>query len=129
MKNYIRLIGKNVPSSKNSKVITKQGKIIPSKLTQDYVKWALPQLQEQKEKWQTLTSTLQRPYKVGFKLFRDSARHYDFINIIQVLADLMVKAGYLEDDDTKHFIPFYLGEEIVKDKELAGCYIIPMITA
>lgn len=128
MNNYIRLIGKNVPSSKNSKQITKNGKIIPSKLTRDYVEWALPLLIEQKEKWKVLTANLQPPIKVGFKLFRDSKRKYDFINIIQVLADLMVKAGYIEDDDTKNFIPFYLGEDVVDDKELAGVYIFPMIT-
>lgn len=128
MDNYIRLIGKNVPSSKNSKQITKSGKIISSKLTREYVKWALPLLIEQKEKWDFLTSNLQPPYKIGFKLFRDSARRYDFINIIQVLADLLVKVGYIIDDNTKNFIPYYLGEEVVDDKKLAGVYIFPIIT-
>lgn len=124
----IRLIGKNVPSSKNSKQITKNGKIIPSKLTREYVDWATPILVENKDKWNALIANLQPPYKIGFKLFRDSRRRYDFINVIQVLADLMVKAGYIQDDDTKNFIPYYLGEEVVDDKELSGVYIIPMLT-
>lgn len=128
MDNYIRLIGKNVPSSKNSKQITKSGKIIPSKLTREYVDWATPILVENKEKWNALIANLQPPYKIGFKLFRDSRRRYDFINIVQVLADLLVKVGYIMDDNTKNFIPYYLGEEVVEDKKLAGVYIFPIIT-
>lgn len=128
MDNYIRLIGKNVPSSKNSKQITKSGKIIPSKLTREYVDWATPILVENTEKWNALIANLQPPYKIGFKLFRDSRRRYDFINIVQVLADLLVKVGYIMDDNTKNFIPYYLGEEVVDNKELAGVYIFPIIT-
>lgn len=120
----IYLIGKNVPSSKNSKQITKYGKIIPSKLTREYVDWALPLLQEQLPIWQEMIEDVngEQPLKVMFTLHRDSHRHYDFINVLQVLQDLLVKASYLEDDDTKHIIPYYGGEDVV-NKEQSGVEI------
>lgn len=115
-----KLIGKNVPSSKNSKVLTKQGRIIPSKLTREYEVWALPILEELKEQFISAKNEVnETPLKIGFYLYRDSRRRYDFINVVQVLADLFVKVGYIEDDDTKHFIPIYQGEEIAT-KENSG---------
>lgn len=52
----------------------------------------------------------------------DSKRKWDFVNIIQIIADLMQKEGYLIDDDTKNFIPLYAGEEVANKKE-AGVII------
>ena len=49
--NWIILQGLNVPSSKNSKILTGK-RIIKSKLCQNYIKWATPLLQSQKEKWE-----------------------------------------------------------------------------
>lgn len=62
------------------------------------------------------------PLKVSFYFYRDSKRKWDFVNIVQVIADLMQKEGYLIDDDTKNFIPLYAGEEVTTKKE-AGVII------
>lgn len=122
MKQQIELIGQNVPSKKNSKIITKSKRIISSKLVQYYERWATPLLKQQLSIWQQMVQNKPLPLKVSFYFFRDSKRKWDFVNIVQVIADLMQKEGYLIDDDTKNFIPLYAGEEIVSKKE-AGVII------
>lgn len=114
MNQWIELIGKNVPSSKNSKTWT--GKIlIKNKLCQEYIKWAKPLLAANKPLWDTQMQRVEQfPIKVKFYFYRDSKRHWDFINIVQILADLLQSEGYIENDDTSHFIPVYAGEEITK---------------
>lgn len=117
MKQQIELIGLNVPSKKNSKIITKNKRVISSKLVQYYERWATPRLKEQLPTWQQMVQDKPLPLKVSFYFFRDSKRKWDFVNIVQVIADLMQKEGYLIDDDTKNFIPLYVGEQIVPKKE------------
>lgn len=117
MKQQIRLIGQNVPSKKNSKIITKSKRVISSKLVQYYERWATPRLKEQLPTWQEMIQNKPLPLKVSFYFYRDSKRKWDFVNIVQVIADLMQKEGYLIDDDTKNFIPLYAGEEVVSKKE------------
>lgn len=122
MKQQIELIGLNVPSKKNSKIITKNKRVISSKLVQYYERWATPLLKQQLPIWQKMIQGKTLPLKVSFYFFRDSKRKWDFVNIVQVLADLMQKEGYLIDDDTKNFIPLYAGEETTSKKE-AGVII------
>lgn len=122
MKQQIRLIGQNVPSKKNSKIITKSKRVISSKLVQYYERWATPLLKQQLPTWQQMIQNKPLPLKVSFYFFRDSKRKWDFVNIVQVIADLMQKEGYLIDDDTKNFIPLYKGEEVTTKKE-AGVII------
>lgn len=122
MKQQIELIGLNVPSKKNSKIITKNKRVISSKLVQYYERWCSPILKQQLPTWQKIIQNKPLPLKVSFYFYRDSKRKWDFVNIVQVLADLMQKEGYLVDDDTKNFIPLYAGEEIVPKKE-AGVII------
>lgn len=122
MKQQIELIGLNVPSKKNSKIITKNKRVISSKLVQYYERWCSPILKQQLPTWQKIIQNKPLPLKVSFYFYRDSKRKWDFVNIVQVLADLMQKEGYLIDDDTKNFIPLYAGEEIVPKKE-AGVII------
>lgn len=122
MKQQIELIGQNVPSKKNSKIITKSKRVISSKLVQYYERWATPRLKEQLPTWQKMIQNKPLPLKVSFYFYRDSKRKWDFVNIVQVIADLMQKEGYLIDDDTKNFIPLYAGEQVVSKKE-AGVII------
>lgn len=122
MKQQIELIGQNVPSKKNSKIITKSKRVISSKLVQYYERWATPLLKQQLPTWQKMIQNKPLPLKVSFYFFRDSKRKWDFVNIVQVIADLMQKEGYLIDDDTKNFIPLYKGEEVTNKKE-AGVII------
>lgn len=122
MKQQIELIGLNVPSKKNSKIITKNKKVISSKLVQYYERWCSPILKQQLPTWQKMIQNKPLPLKVSFYFYRDSKRKWDFVNIVQVIADLMQKEGYLVDDDTKNFIPLYAGEQVVSKKK-AGVII------
>ena len=119
MNEWLEFTGLNVPSSKNSKTWT--GKIlIKSKLCQRYIKWAEPLFKANKPLWESqMDKVEQLPVKVEFYFYRDSKRHWDFINILQIIADIMQAEGYLENDDTTHFVPYYAGEEVVK-KDKAG---------
>ena len=116
---YIEFIGKNVPSKKNSKIITKNRRIISSKLTRDHEEWIIPLIKDNSTEWLKMINNKEYPYKVGFYFYRDSRRKWDFVNIIQTIADVMQEHDYIKDDDTKHFIPIYLGEELT-NKEKSG---------
>ena len=122
MKQQIELIGLNVPSKKNSKIITKSKRVISSKLVQYYERWCSPILKQQLSTWQKMIQNKPLPLKVSFYFYRDSKRNWDLVKIVQVIADLMQKEGYLIDDDTKNFIPLYAGEEVTTKKE-AGVII------
>ena len=114
---WLEFIGKNVPSSKNGKRWT--GKIlIKNKLCQEYIKWAQPMFQINRPIWEKMKEEHpERPLKVEFYFYRDSKRKWDFINIVQIVADMMQTEGWLENDDTTNFIPIYAGEEVTnKDK-------------
>ncbi|MBR6043967.1 MAG: hypothetical protein IKP37_15210 [Paludibacteraceae bacterium] len=115
-----KLIGKNVPSSKNAKQWT--GKmLISNKLTQDYYKWAVPKLAELKPDILSELETKEKPYRFHYTFIRDSARRWDFANIVQSISDLLVKCNVIPDDNTKVYIPIYEGEELTRDKSDAGC--------
>lgn len=116
---FIEFIGKNVPSKKNSKIITRNKRIISSKLTRGYEQWISNLMQSNFKEWEKMTCNKTYPFKVGFYFYRDSRRKWDFVNIIQTIADVMQDYQYIIDDDTKHFIPIYLGEELTK-KEKSG---------
>lgn len=116
---YIDFIGKNVPSSKNSKIVTKSKRVIQSKLCHEYRSIMGQRFQENLKEWERMKKGKQYPIKVGFYFYRDSRRRWDFVNIVQIIADMMQEYLYIPDDDTKHFIPVYLGEETVK-KEKSG---------
>lgn len=119
MNEWIELIGKNVPSKKNSKIITKNKRIISSRLCREYEKFAGPLLQEQITTWEAMKEGKDYPLRIGFYYYRDSRRKWDICNINQVIADLMQDYLYIPDDDSKHYIPVYLGEEVVK-KDKSG---------
>ena len=117
--NWIEFIGKNVPSSKNSKTWT--GKIlIKSKLCQRYIKWAEPLFKAQKDEWEKMKQEhTERPLMVGIYFYRDSKRKFDFNNVSQILCDMMTANDYIEDDNINEMVPVYLGHEVVK-KEQSG---------
>jgi len=61
------------------------------------------------------------PYRVQFKIYRKNKQRFDYVNIIQSLADQMVKAGYLPDDSADYFIPVFEPYEV--DKQNPRCEI------
>lgn len=117
MSNYLQTvrIDGDVHSSKNSrKVIVQRGRVLVLKsdaAKKDESTFA-EQLAVQLEKWRDMTKGLQYPYYVKFCFFRGRLGRWDFANLVQGIADAMVKAGYIPDDDVDHFIPVYAGHEL-----------------
>lgn len=66
----------------------------------------------------------EHPYRVGVFFVRDSKRRFDYINIFQVVADLMVMNGLIEDDSADFLIPVFLGYKV--DKTNPGVYLVPI---
>lgn len=107
--NKMIFIKGNVPSLKNSKQwIPKIKKLIPSKTVQKYYKNYEYQFDELKDNFLSLIKNKNIPIIIEVHFVRDSKRKFDFINACQIIFDLMVKHGWLEDDDMNNLIPFPL---------------------
>jgi len=115
----------NVPSSKNSKrfVKTKNGKpkLIHSEVSMRYIKETEWNYIAGKKIFQNMVKGLPKPYYVSFKFIRDSRRKFDYVNPAQTVQDLMVKHGWLEDDNCEILIPVF--EPYEYDKENPGVII------
>lgn len=110
----------NVSSSKNSKQWT--GKyLINSKATRTYIKNSKPFYMKEKKKFLKLIKGLNKPLHISFYFIRSSRRKFDYINPAQTVQDLMVKYGWIEDDDIHNLVPHFHGYEV--DKEKAGVII------
>lgn len=133
----------NVPSLKNSKVKGKNG-IFASPTVKKYlqkvgvVKYSVRRqevvdyktrpnkFKEIEQVWNEMAQGKDKPLRVGFYFVRDSRRKFDFHNAVQILADLLVAHGFLEDDDMDCFIPVAMkmdGKYYHVDKEKPGVFI------
>jgi len=116
-------IPNNVPSSKNSKQWT--GKfLVWSKTAQQYVKdtklyWEKYKLRFENEIF--IKCSNKYPIYVEFEYHRKSRHKFDYINPTQTLLDLMVKYGWIEDDNADVIIPMF--KPYVYNKEKPGVYI------
>jgi len=132
----------NVPSSKNSKVKTAKG-VFMSKTCSKYLQNIGVKNYHMRDK--TIDEYKKRPnlfklsvgnyfddvnvfpVKIGFHFVRDSKRKFDFHNIVQIIADLMVCHRFIPDDDMSCFLPFpmqnEIGEWYTVDKNKPGVYI------
>jgi hypothetical protein len=96
----------NVASSKNSKRWT--GKfLIGSKTTMEYKKNTGQYYALYKKQFHSMVKDKKPPYRVEFTFIRDSKRRFDYCNAIQILADLMVEYGWIEDDNADILIPVF----------------------
>lgn len=133
----------DVPSSKNSKVKSKKG-IFHSKTVRKYLSGLGIKHYSTRNKYidtlktkpdifidsvEPLKEELKKadpPYRIGFHFVRGSKRSFDFHNMVQLVADLLVAADVIEDDDMDHFIPLPYkrnGEYYSIDREDPGVYI------
>lgn len=117
----LKLLGKNVASSKNGKRIM-NGRLINSKLAMQYYEWVLPILENKKEEILEYLKDKDKPYRFHFYYIRKDHHHFDYANVVQILADAFQKCGILEDDDAAHFIPVFDGYEV--NKESPGVIIL-----
>jgi len=134
----------NIPSLKNSKVMTKKG-IFRSKTVNKYLQKigvadysvskktvrdykTRPNLFRKALKGFPKLKESDYPIALGFHFVRDSKREADFINMVQVLQDLMVAHGFIFDDSMKYLEPFPMHIEGIDrcysvDKDNPGVYI------
>jgi hypothetical protein len=104
----------NVPSSKNSKRWT--GKmLINSKTVMKYIKETKSQYEENRINFQEMIAGLEFPVVVSFKFIRGSKHKFDYINPAQTVQDLMVKNGWIEDDNCDFMIPTFVEYEYNKE--------------
>lgn len=115
---WIVLIGKQLRSSKNSKTFnSKTKRLFSTKLVTEYRKWVQPLLQSQRTKWDNMMKNKQYPITLEIYLYRYTKRRADWCNLLQLLQDEMVKAGYILDDSIFHLTPMIKGFEIVPENK------------
>ena len=107
----------NVPSSKNSKQIFKNKKtgktfITSSKTVKAYLSNFEYQYDIFAKEFKEQLKSKAKPYKIGFYFVRDSRRKFDYININQIVQDLMVQHGWIDDDNCEELIPVFIGYEV-----------------
>lgn len=110
----------NVPSSKNGKRWT--GKmLIHSKAVMEYIKATKFDYLSNKEKFKELLEGKEPPYNISFHFIRGTRHKFDYINPCQTVQDLMVKYGWIEDDNCTWIIPHFV--EYRYNKEEPGVII------
>ena len=112
----------NFPSFKNSKQYVGNGRMIMSETVQKYLK-------SYEHQWKTIPHQFANenyPMLVGFHFVRGTKHKFDFHNMVQGCADLMVKYGWIKDDNMDCFIPVVLklnGKYYSYNKEEPGVLI------
>jgi len=126
-------IGGNVASSKNSKrMIIKEGQrplLINSKTVMKYKKNTKLDWLEQKDSFIYLSKGCPLPLVVGIHFVRGSKHKYDWINMVQLVQDLMVDYKWIEDDNVDFLIPIPFkmkGSYSSYNKETPGVWIVPI---
>ena len=127
----------NTPSSKNSKMMVFRGReeedkkpiLLSSKTVTKYIKVSKLDWLEQKAPFKYLSKGASLPLVVGFHFVRGSRHRYDWINMVQIVQDLMVEYGWIEDDNVDFLIPLPFkmkGSYSSYDKEQPGVWIVPI---
>jgi len=125
MKNVFFIPGA-VPSSKNSRIMTRSGMFIASKATQKYRKNTVPYWEKYRAAFKKLMNGKELPVIVGMHFVRGSRHRWDFINPAQTIQDEMTKAGWIEDDNADIILPVPLninGKYWSYNKSKPGVYI------
>jgi Holliday junction resolvase RusA-like endonuclease len=110
-----------IHSSKNSRRVFRRGNrtiVAKSSAAKADEEMLSVQLKTQVDQWEKMTAGKSFPLFVAFHFTRRTRAKWDFANLVQGVADAMVKAGYLPDDDVMHFIPVYGGHSV--DKHQTG---------
>lgn len=108
-------IAGNVPSSKDG-LRPIRGRIVPSKLTLEYRKDKTWDYHLCRDEFIRVSSYYEKPLKVGFYFYRKSRHRFDYINATQIIQDMMVKHGWLPDDNSDELHPYFIGYEHHKEK-------------
>jgi len=123
MNNWFFIPG-NTPSLKNSKRIVGRGKfkkLIPSERHEAYEKETKVFYDNHSYEFCDEASNHTKPLNIAFYFVRDSRRKFDYTNAIDTVQDLIVKNGWIEDDNCTEMKPVIAGYHV--DKENPGVYI------
>ena len=113
-------------SSKNSKRIVRFGNktaLIASKQYLASVKPIEQQLVLNRQKWLRMSEGYEKPLKIVFKVYRKTHRRFDYLNIFQGLCDMMVKCGWLKDDNADEIIPVFMPYDVDKTNPRVEIFI------
>lgn len=114
----------NVPSLKNSKVMTKKG-IFSSptvsrwlrnlgiqsfssskKIVKGYIDKTRPnKIEELRSEFNKMKVGIDDPILIGFHQVRNSKRLFDFSNSVEVIQDLFTAHDFIKDDNVKYIYP------------------------
>lgn len=114
----------NVPSLKNGKKIIKCGaypKLVPSDTHRRYEKASEWIYKSKAAEFKQIAQGQPKPLYVLLRFIRDTRRKFDFTNATDTVQDLIVKAGWIDDDNITEMVPMYGGHTL--DKENPGVYI------
>ena len=95
--------------------------LVPGTLTTKYKKMTEMQWISFREQFHRRLTGQDKPYKISFKFIRDSNRKFDYINAAQLVQDLMVHYGWVNDDNADELLPAFEPYEV--DKKNAGVVI------
>lgn len=106
----------DVPSSKNSKQIVMRGKkrsLISSAATLAYKKNTSIIYRSYAREFRATVQDIGEnyPVHVAFYFVRKTLRKFDYINMAQIVQDMMVAEGWLPDDNHDYLIPVFTGHE------------------
>ena len=110
----------NTPSSKNSQQWTGRY-LVKSKTTQRYVKDSKWHYATNKKEFKKMLKGKNKPYNIEFTFYRKTKRKFDYINAAQIVQDLMVKHGWIDDDNCTEMKPYF--GNYVHQKDNPGVFI------
>lgn len=105
------ILGKNVPSSKNSKIKTKWG-LMKSKISQEYESFMSKSIIRSVSAMKDEIKRCGYPVEMHVVFVFNDSRRRDLVNILQLPLDVLQSSGVLEDDDYSHLIPVFEDVEI-----------------
>lgn len=105
------ILGKNVPSSKNSKIKTKWG-LMKSKISQEYESFMSKSIIRSVSAMKDEIKGCGYPVEMHVIFVFNDSRRRDLVNILQLPLDVLQSSGVLEDDDYSHLIPVFEDVEI-----------------
>jgi len=99
----------SVPSGKNSRIISKNRRAssFPSKALATYLK-ATKHLWDDESliaHFRKIVVSLEKPIVIRIHFVRKTKQKYDWVNMVQTVQDLIVRNGWIEDDNVEEMLP------------------------
>ena len=63
------------------------------------------------------------PLRIKFHIYRQNKVRFDFVNVVQSILDMLVKAEYIEDDNANIVLPVFTPYLIDKERPRTELYI------